>query len=52
MSSIIDFELPESLANTLNAYAVKTRAGSQDHSQIVEKALIEFFRKRGVKVDA
>lgn len=51
MPMIIDFDLPESLANTLKAYAVGTRAGGQDHSQIVEAALMEFFEKRGVKVD-
>jgi len=51
MPKIIDFDLPESLANTLKAYAVKTKASSIDHSQIVEAALIEFFEKRGVRVD-
>ncbi|HRU75744.1 MAG: hypothetical protein WAV83_05940 [Methanothrix sp.] len=48
---IIDFEMTESLANTLKAYAVRTRSSSQDHSQIVEAALIEFFERRGIKVD-
>lgn len=51
MPKIIDFDLPESLANTLKAYAVKTKANSLDQSQIVEAALIEFFEKRGVRVD-
>ena len=51
MPKIIDFDLPESLANSLKAYAVKTKASSIDHSQIVEAALIEFFEKRGVRVD-
>jgi len=50
MSMIIDFEMTESLANTLRDYAVRTRAGDQDHSHIVEAALMEFFEKRGVKV--
>ncbi|MGB4651998.1 hypothetical protein [Methanothrix sp.] len=48
---IIDFEMTESLANTLKAYAVRTSSSSQDHSQIVEAALIEFFERRGIKVD-
>jgi len=48
---IIDFEMPESLANTLRDYAVRTKADGQDHSQIVEAALMEFFEKRGVKVE-
>lgn len=51
MSDIIDFELPESLARTLNAYVVKTKANSQDHNHIAEEALMEFFEKRGVKVE-
>lgn len=51
MPDIIDFELPESLAKALNAYAVKTKANSQDQSHIVEEALMEFFEKRGVKVE-
>ncbi len=51
MPMIIDFEMPESLANTLKAYAVRMKAGSQDHSPIVEAALMEFFEKRGVRVD-
>ncbi len=51
MTMIIDFEIPESLTNTLKAYAMRMRPGSQDHSQIVEAALMEFFEKRGIKVD-
>ena len=51
MPKIIDFDLPESLANSLKAYAVKTKASSIDHIHIVEAAFIEFFEKRGVRLD-
>lgn len=51
MPRIIDFDLPESLEHTMKAYVAKTRDNSQDYSHVVEAALMEFFEKRGVRVD-
>lgn len=52
MPKIIDLDLPEYLAETLNDFATRSMNSSHDHSQIVERALIEFFEKRGVPVEA
>ena len=52
MPKIIDFDLSEPLAKTLIDYAARTKNSMNAQSQIVEEALIEFFERHRVKIEA
>jgi len=52
MHNIYDFDLSEPLAKALMSYAVQTKNSINAQSQIVEEALIEFFERRRVKIEA
>lgn len=52
MHNINDFDLSEPLAKALVSYAVQTKNSINAQSQIVEEALIEFFERRRVKIEA
>jgi hypothetical protein len=44
--------LSEPLAKTLKVYAVQTKSSMRAQSQVIEEALIEFFEKHNVKIEA
>ena len=44
--------LSEPVAKTLKVYTVQTKSNMRAQSQVVEDALIEFFEKRNVKIEA
>jgi len=44
--------LSEAVAKTLKVYTAQTKSSMRAQSQVVEEALIEFFEKRGVKIEA
>lgn len=52
MPKIIDFDLSEPLAKTLIGYASQTKNSMNAQSLIVEEALIEFFERHKVKIEA
>jgi len=52
MPKIINFDLSEPLAKTLMGYAAQTRDSMNAQSQIVEEALIEFFKRHRVKIES
>jgi hypothetical protein len=43
--------LSEPVAKTLKVYTAQTRSSLRAQSQVVEDALIEFFKKHNVKVE-
>jgi hypothetical protein len=43
--------LSEPVAKTLKVYTVQTKSSMHAQSQVVEESLIEFFKKRGVKIE-
>jgi hypothetical protein len=43
--------LSEPVAKTLKVYTVQTRSSLRAQSQVVEDALIEFFKKHNVKIE-
>ncbi len=43
--------LSEPVAKTLKVYTAQTKSSMRAQSQVVEEALREFFRRRGVKVE-
>jgi len=43
--------LSDSVAKALKVYTVQTKSSMHAQSQVVEEALIEFFEKRGVKIE-
>jgi hypothetical protein len=44
--------LSESVAKTLKIYAVQSKSSMRAQSQVIEEALIEFFEKHNVKIEA
>jgi hypothetical protein len=44
--------LSEPVAKTLKVYAVQTKSSMRAQSQVIEEALIEFFEKHNVKIEA
>jgi type II secretory pathway predicted ATPase ExeA len=44
--------LSESVARTLKVYTAQTKSSMRAQSRVVEEALIEFFEKRGIKIDS
>jgi hypothetical protein len=44
--------LSEPVAKTLKVYTAQTKSSMRAQSKVVEEALIEFFEKRGVKIEA
>ena len=52
MPIIIDFDLSEPMAKTLIGYAAQTNNSMNAESQIVEEALIEYFERHRVKIEA
>jgi hypothetical protein len=44
--------LSEPLAKTLKVYTAQTKSSMRAQSQVVEEALIEFFERHNVKVEA
>jgi len=51
MPTIIDFDLSEPMAKTLNGYAAQTNNSMNALSKIVEEALIEYFERHRVKIE-
>jgi hypothetical protein len=43
--------LSQSVAKTLKVYTAQVKSSLHAQSQVVEEALIEFFKKRGVKME-
>jgi len=43
--------LTETMAKTLKVYTVQSKGNLHAQSQVVEEALVEFFKKRGVKIE-
>ena len=43
--------LSDSVAQTLKVYTVQTKSSMHAQSQVVEEALIEFFERRGIKIE-
>jgi hypothetical protein len=43
--------LSEPVAKTLKVYTAQTRSSLRAQSQVVEDALIEFFKKHNVKIE-
>ncbi|MGE5373386.1 MAG: hypothetical protein ACM3KS_00235 [Phycisphaerales bacterium] len=43
--------LSEPVAKALKVYTAQTKSSLRAQSQVVEEALREFFRRRGVKVE-
>jgi len=39
------------MAKTLKVYTAQTKSSLRAQSKVVEEALIEFFERRGIKVD-
>jgi cobalamin biosynthesis protein CbiG len=44
--------LSEPVAKTLKVYSVQSRSSLHAQSQVIEEALIEFFEKHNVKIEA
>jgi hypothetical protein len=44
--------LSEPVAQTLKVYTVQSKSSLRAQSEVVEEALIEFFERHGVKIDA
>ena len=44
--------LSEPVAKTLKVYTAQTKSSMRAQSRVVEEALIEFFEKRGIKIEA
>ena len=44
--------LSEPVAKTLKVYAVQSKSSMRAQSQVIEEALIEFFEKHNVKIEA
>jgi hypothetical protein len=44
--------LSEPVAKTLKVYTAQTKSSMRAQSRVVEEALIEFFEKRGIKIDS
>jgi hypothetical protein len=44
--------LSEPVAKTLKVYAVQSKSSMRAQSQVIEEALIEFFEKNNVKIEA
>jgi type II secretory pathway predicted ATPase ExeA len=43
--------LSQSVATTLKVYTAQVKSSLHAQSQVVEEALIEFFKKRGFKIE-
>ncbi len=43
--------LSEPVAKTLKVYTVQSKGNMHAQSQVVEEALIEFFKRHGVKIE-
>ncbi len=43
--------LSKSVAKTLKVYTAQVKSSLHAQSQVVEEALIEFFKKRGFKIE-
>ena len=46
------FTLSEPVAQILKVYTVQSKSSLRAQSEVVEEALIEFFERHGVKIDA
>jgi hypothetical protein len=44
--------LSEPVAKTLKVYVVQSKSSMRAQSQVIEEALIEFFEKHNVKIEA
>ncbi|MGD0954622.1 MAG: hypothetical protein ABR985_19925 [Methanotrichaceae archaeon] len=44
--------LSEPVAQSLKVYTVQSKSSLRAQSEVVEEALIEFFERHGVKIDA
>ncbi|MDD1760842.1 MAG: hypothetical protein LUQ59_01285 [Methanothrix sp.] len=44
--------LSEPIAKTLKVYTAQTKSSMRAQSQVVEEALIEFFERHNVKIEA
>lgn len=43
--------LSEPVAKTLKVYTVKSKGNMHAQSQVVEEALIEFFKRHGIQIE-
>jgi hypothetical protein len=44
--------LSEPVAKTLKVYTAQTKSSMRAQSEVVEEALVEFFERHNVKIDA
>jgi len=44
--------LSETVAKTLKVYTAQTKSSMRAQSQVVEEALVEFFERHNVKIEA
>ena len=44
--------LSESVAKTLKVYTVQSKGNMHAQSRVVEEALVEFFKRHGIKIEA